>query len=588
MARAFAISIAKGLHVAISPKRRVTRINLLCLLGVAWMLIVIWRLYSIQVLGVSEWQRSASNQHLTTLTRAAPRRSIVDRMGRPLSQSVPVLSLYARPILFKDAKIKDIKDSVLTQLAQILATDESDILEKLNTNKRFVWLARQVPRVVAQQLQGLIQQLDSRFIDKHPLGLEEEFRRYYPYKSAGSVLLGRVNLEGVGLTGVEYLFDKELRGEVYSAKAVIVDAPSIRQSTKQSFPLTVDAEITSIVYEELEEARLKENALGGMALMFDASSGEILTMVQTPTINLNAGKVLNSEVLQNKLVETVYEPGSVMKPMVAATAIEKKYISPSQLVDCEHRYWKFARYIIKDTHDNGIQSFHDVVVSSSNIGMAKVASRMGAQELHHSLSLFGFGAKTGLGLPGEQVGIFRPLSAWAEIDIATHSYGQGIAVTPIQMSRALASIVNGGKLVQLKLASSATKNLSKRVMSESTAQVVKEMLHDVVVAKKGTGSLASLNGVYVGGKTGTAEKVDGDTGTYKKDSYIVSFYGFAELNSSAKSKSNNARKLMLAVILDEPKAKPPRLRTGGMVAAPVFRRIMKRTLNYLVTLENRD
>jgi cell division protein FtsI (penicillin-binding protein 3) len=265
----------------------------------------------------------------------------------------------------------------------------------------------------------------------------------------------------------------------------------------------------------------------------------------------------------------------VIKPLVAAAALDAGVVTSHEQLDCEHGKYHYGTHIINDTHPNDIISFHDVVVRSSNIGMTKVGDRMGKERLYGALRRFGFGEVTGLHLPGETAGILRRPEGWSKVDIATHSFGQGVAVTPLQIARAMAAIANGGLLPPLKIVLDAHYPPPVRVVSAAAAEETKSMLYGVVTAEKGTAPLAAIPGVQIGGKTGTAQKANPRGGGYLQGAYMASFVGFAEASAIGVP-----RLLTLIIVIDEPDNGSI---YGGVVAAPVFRRVMQRTLHLLAT-----
>jgi cell division protein FtsI (penicillin-binding protein 3) len=244
-------------------------------------------------------------------------------------------------------------------------------------------------------------------------------------------------------------------------------------------------------------------------------------------------------------------------------------------LDCENGRFPMGSHVVRDTHPYDHLSFHEVMVRSSNIGMSKVGMRMGAEAVYSGLRRFGFGDTSGLQFTGETRGLLRPTSRWAKIDVATHAFGQGIAVTPLQMARAIAAIANGGSLPALRLQLDAPLQASKRIISERSARAVQEMMYDVVASEHGTGGKAAIPGVRVGGKTGTAQKARVDGRGYEAGAYIASFVGFADASSLGLN-----QRLVLLVVVDEPRGKSY---YGGAVAAPAFQRILQRTLSLLLT-----
>ncbi len=555
----------------VSPKARRVRVRFIAVGAVLWSLLLVARLVSLQITDVERWSDWAVKQHVTEIELASERGPIYDRNGKLMAVSVPAGSLYVRP------RQVEHKGQVAKVLAGALAMSEQVVQERLNQPKPFVWIKRQVPRavvdgVMAQQLSGV--------------GYVLESRRYYPYNTAASALIGKVGMDGSGLSGIEAVYEKHLQRQGISTK-VVRDARGnvIQNSTEfpdglqpprgESLTLTIDAGLQSIVDEELEVGRKNAKAKGAMALLMNAETGEILAMSQAPAINFNSDAVPNRHALKNLAVESVFEPGSILKPLVAAAAIEENVVRASDMFDCEQGRFKVGRHTIRDVHPYGILSFRDIVVRSSNIGMTKVGFRLGKDLLYEHLEEFGFGHSSGLGLPGDTRGILRQPSRWATVDIATHSFGQGIAVTPLQVVRAVSAIANGGLLPNLSIIKSEQSPHPKRILSRLTAQRVQEMMYGVVEDEHGTGSKAMIAGVRVGGKTGTAQKARVGGRGYQAGAYIASFVGFVDATSLGVPQI-----LSMIVTVDEPHAKSI---YGGSVAAPVFQRAMQRILHSLTT-----
>jgi cell division protein FtsI (penicillin-binding protein 3) len=557
----------------LTPTDRSVRIGALAVLSVAWVVVVTARLYSLQVSKFETWKEWAVKQHSTEVTLASERGPLFDRNNRLLALSVPAGSVYVRPRQIQDRTL------VAEKLATILEVPVADIAPHLSSKKPFVWVERQIPRAKAEKVGEL---------NLPGVGFVIESRRYYPYNHAGSFLLGKVGIDGVGLSGIERSYEKHLNGGAHTARVardafgnMIHRASSDNEPFElprgNSLQLTIDADLQLIMEEELEKGRLHAKAKGATAMLIDADTGEILAMSQAPALNFNTLKVATTNALRNRVIESVFEPGSILKPIVAAAALEEGLVNPDELVNCEHGRFKYGKHVIKDVHPQDLITFHDVVVRSSNIGMTKVGERLGKDRLFEALSRFGFGQGAGLNLPGETAGILRSPSRWAKVDVATHSFGQGIAVTPPQIVRSFAALANGGKLVPLQIVRKPPPyEEAPRVISQATAQKVRRMLQGVVEDKEGTGTEAGIPGVIVGGKTGTAQKPNPKGRGYLPGAYIASFVGFTDAQTIGVT-----HRLVLMVSVDEPSQKVSIY--GGAIAAPVFRRIMQRTLHTLTT-----
>lgn len=550
---------------------RKDRLFILGFFSVLWGGFLTWRLLSLQVFSFEKWDEWASKQHSSEIQISSERGPILDRHGRIIAVSVPAGSVYVRPKVVKNI------EKVVPILATELELDPKVVREKLKSDKPFVWLKRQIPREDAARIESLGIQ---------GVGYLLESRRYYPYNEAAASLIGKVGVDGNGLSGLESVYEKKLNSAHKSVR-VVRDAVGniIQESTSDisnfelprgsALNLTLDADLQLILEEELSIAKENARAQATLGVLVDADTGELLAIGQTPGFNLNTRSVVPKENLKNRIAETVIEPGSILKPIVAAAALEKKVTTPDEQVNCENGQFVYAGHRIKDVHGSGVISVRDVVIRSSNIGMTKIGSRLGKEGLYHALRSFGFGDKTGLKLPGESGGIFRKASTWAQVDVATHSFGQGIAVTPLQMVRAISPLVNGGILPTLQLEMTNEPTKAVRVISPTTAETVKSMMFGVVEDEHGTGKNSHINGVRVGGKTGTAQKARKDGKGYAAGKYVASFAGFVDASDIGINK-----KLALVVMVDEPSSGGI---YGGTHAAPVFKKVMVRALQHLST-----
>jgi cell division protein FtsI (penicillin-binding protein 3) len=548
------------------------RLGLVGACAVAWSSFLVWRLFSLQIADFETWQEWALKQHFSELEVASERGPILDRNGKLLAVSVPAGSVYVRPRQVQD------RQKVAQAIGKALDLKPKFVEEKLKSKQPFVWVKRQMPRIHTDELMAL----------KLPgVGSVIESRRFYPYNAAASALIGRVGVDGTGLSGVESLHEKVLHAGAVKARVgrdafgktiqVGIDsAESFSVPKGEAVQLSIDADVQLIVDEEVALGREAARSKSALAVMLNAETGEVLALSQAPSFNFNVPQENSKDALRNLLVESVFEPGSTMKPIVAAAALE---VRAHELIDCENGRFPFGKHTIKDVHPVPVVSFHDVVVRSSNIGMTKIGMRMGAERLHQWLHRFGFGESTNLGLAGETSGILRPLTRWSRVDVATHAFGQGVAVTPLQVVRAVAAIANGGYLPPIQVVQSAS-NDSKgrtRILSPQVAQAVRDMMVAVVEDKHGTGSKARVEGYRIGGKTGTAQKAS-QRGGYAAGSYVASFVGFVD----GRPVGIDAN-LVLMVVVDEPSSGAI---YGGVLAAPVFQKIVARTMKLYANRRN--
>jgi cell division protein FtsI (penicillin-binding protein 3) len=547
------------------------RLRTITLFSIVWVVALVTRLFWLQISECDRWQTSAVKQHFSSFKVASERGPVFDRNNRLLAVSVPAGSIYVRPGRVSGKNWSE----AIRLLGEILELPYEAVERSFNKSAPFVWIKRQVPKVLAEKVEAL---------GIEGIGYAVEPRRFYPYNEAGSALIGKVGIDGNGLSGIEAAFERHLQGEHVQTKVVrdalgkriqssIADAGGFRLPKGDALRLTVDARIQMIISEELQKGLSDTNAKSVVAVMLDAANGEILGMSQAPAVNFNVDLIKSRQDLSNRVVETVYEPGSTMKPIIAAAALEHGVVSADELIDCEKGYYRFGRHTINDVHPYEELSIHDVIVRSSNIGITKVGMRLGRQAIYDSLKSFGFGQDPQINIPGTTKGILRSPDDWAEVDVATHSFGQGIAVTPLQMARAIGAIANGGRLYDLKLLLDEPRAQSKQILSPETAALVRKMLFNVVEDEHGTGKRAAIKGVRIGGKTGTAQKAKEGARGYQQGVYIASFVGFAEASSLGID-----RIPAMIVLVDEPDADSI---YGGTLAAPIFQRIMERTLRIL-------
>ncbi|HMO02689.1 MAG TPA: penicillin-binding protein 2 [Oligoflexia bacterium] len=541
-----------------------------------WAGLLGYNLWRLQFREFTAWRDWGDKQQFGRIRLADSRAAILDRNYSPLAISLPAVSIFVRQKLIKD------KEQVISALSRELSIPERDIENKLTASSTpFIWIKRQIPRAQAERL----------IAEAIPgIGGVVESRRVYPYGHAASHLVGFVGIDGKGLSGIEALRDAELLTNGKSRKVrkdalgkyieVDLEGEPINHSrfqpAKNDLLLTIDAELQSMVDQELENARIRANAKRTMAVMVDPLTGEIIAMSQAPTLNLNQEGDADPAKLKNYSAELVFEPGSTFKPFVAAAALDAGLARSEDLIDCERGRFPFGKHTIRDVHPSGVISFFEVLVRSSNIGMSKIGMRLGEYKLHSYLKDFGFGQKALGVLPGESAGILRNLKNWAKVDLLTHSFGQGVAVTPLQMVRAYSALANKGILPELKIYKDGESNNFRRVISEKAAAQTLEMMRAVVEDSHGTGGKAkiAIDGVEISvmGKTGTAQKPRDDGRGYKAGSYVSSFVGIFDIDIGAEVKY-----YVLAVIVDEPNTDSI---YGGTLAAPIFRRIVKQTVRY--------
>lgn len=510
-------------------------------------------------------------QHERVVTIAPDRGSIVDRLGRPLAISVELDSVFADPAL--------VEDPVATAelVAPLLGAEVGDVAAKLGrADTRFVWLARQVSGSVAEAIAAL---------DVPGVRITSEAHRDYPSGPLAAPILGMVGADGKGLEGLEARFDARLRGDRQQyrvlrdgrRRTVNHDALLGRRSTEgDTLVLTLDHSVQHRAEQALAAAIERHDAEAGWLVSLEAKTGAVLALASWPTFDPNEFRRTTSDQRRNRALSEVFEPGSTMKPFVIAEVLERGKTKRDEVIYCERGRMSIGRRAIHDAHPYDDLTVDEVLKFSSNIGTVKLGQRLGRTDLEETLRRYGFGAKTGIDLYGEEAGILRDSSGWKEIGFATHCFGQGMAVTGIQLASAFAALVNGGLAVQphvvAELHSAVDGEIDdrrpapgQRVLSEKTSEAMRQMLAGVMT-DGGTGTRAALAEYSSGGKTGTAQKVK--DGRYAKNTYVSSFIGFAPVDDPA---------VVTLVVLDEPKNKY----YGGTVAGPVWKEVTRTALRAL-------
>jgi cell division protein FtsI (penicillin-binding protein 3) len=522
-----------------------------------------------------DFVQQAARQHRQKVTLTGQRGQILDRNGELLASSLSVPSLYVRPAqLPKDP-------GVAAALARAVELSEAEVRARLAHPQPFVWLRRHAKPRHRERLQAL---------ELAGTGAIPEPRRFYPHGSLAAHVLGFVNVDSLGQEGLEREFDERIRGERLEiveerdarGRAFTVEGARRLPMAGSTVELTLDAGIQAVAERELAAGVAAARAKGGVAIVLDPATGGVLAMASVPTFDPNTEIPLRSapwrKRTRNQAVGSVYEPGSTMKAIFAAAALEERVTAPDRQYFCENGRFKFAKRVIRDAHPHGLLTFAEVIQYSSNICTSKVAAQLGAQRWYGYLRAFGFGQRTGIDVPAEGGGILRPVERWAAIDLATHSFGQGVAVTPLQMVTAIGAIANGGTLMQPHLVRRVVGSSGKvlyarkpvavrRVVSERVAHTTAELLRRAVEEKGGTGSRAKLDDFHTAGKTGTSQKPRENARGYS-EKRIGSFVGFAPAEDP---------RVVALVLIDEPSTTS----YGGVVAAPVFRAIATEALRIL-------
>jgi len=543
----------------------------LLLLLLCGFVVVLFRLVALQVWQAAELSVKADRQHRKTVSLEGARGTIVDRHGKVLAMNVEVPSAFGVPTALGSPT------KTARALAPVLQVRSEELERKLRQARGFVWLSRKLDPEQGRRLQRL--SLDG-------VGVVMEGRRFYPKGTFLSHVLGFAGMDGEGLEGIEHRYESYLRGE---KRVMVLQRDALGRSvfptdmTERSptpghnLVLTIDEVVQYIVERELEEAVTRAQAKSGTMIVLDPRTGAVLAMAVSPRFDPNAVFNLTPDRWRNRALTDAYEPGSTLKAVMAAAAIEERVVKPSTMVFGEHGRMTVANTVIHDHEKLGWISFAQVIQKSSNIGAAKIGMALGEQRLHHYLQAFGFGQRTEIDLPGEGAGLVKGVKHWGRRSVASISIGQEIGVTPIQMVSAIAALANEGMLMRPYVVSevrSSEGHLLKRVSPQvrrqavfpETARTMTKILEGVVT--DGTGAKAAISGFRVAGKTGTAQKIDPRTGSYSASRFVSSFAGYVP--------ADNPR-LAMIVLIDEPQGDT----WGGTVAAPVFSRVGEQVLSYL-------
>ena len=547
-------------------RRHFLLLTLLCGFGV-----ILFRLVTLQVLQAAELTARADRQHQKTVTLEGARGTVTDRHGKVLAMNVEVPSIFGVPTSL------DSPANAARSLSPVLHIRREEIEKKLRQDKHFVWLARKVEPEQGHRLEQL--SIDG-------IGIVMEGRRFYPKGPLLSHVLGFVGMDGLGLEGLERRYESQLHGEKRltilqrDALGRTVFPKGLREqvpATGQSLTLTIDEVIQYIAEKELEEAVDHAHAKSGTIIVLEPQSGGVLAMAVSPRFDPNAVASLTADRWRNRTLTDTYEPGSTMKLVVAAAALEEKVMMPGSMLFGENGRMSVANTTIHDHEKLGWMTFAQMIQKSSNIGAAKTGMLLGEQRVYRYLQAFGFGQRTDIDLPGEVAGLLKSPREWGRRSLASISMGQEVGVTPLQMVSAVSAIANDGVLMKPYVVSEVRDQkgqpvreilpqVKRRVVSPGTARTLTAIMEGVVT--NGTGMKAAIPGFRVAGKTGTAQKVDPRTGAYSSALSIGSFVGFVPAD---------APRLAMIIVIDEPQGEA----WGGVVAAPVFRRVGEQVLTYM-------
>ena len=527
-----------------------SRLMALLILGSFGVLIV--RAFYLQTLNTDFLQEKGDSRYRRDIEISASRGRIADRHGDVLAISTPMKSIWAIPPATTLTPVQT------RQLAALLETDVKQLTHKLATDKTFVFLRRQIPPAVAEQVAAL----------KLPgIGQDKEYRRFYPTGEMTAHMVGFTGVDDKGLEGVELAFHGQLLGQPGSRSVlkdrrgqIVEDVGSIKPPQDgQDINLALDSKIQYLAYSHLKQAVADNNAKAGGVVVLDVRTGEIVALANWPTYNPNNREGLSGSQLRNRAVTDTFEPGSTLKPFTIALGLESGKVRSETIINCAPGRLTIGNATIADAHPHGALTVAEVIQKSSNVGAAKIAAMLPSQKMWQMFDDVGFGQVPRLGFPGEVSGRVRPWKSWRPIEQATMAYGHGISVSLIQLARAYTVFARDGDLAPLSLTRIESSTPAGAVVfSAKTAREVRAML-ELAVLPGGTAPKAQIPGYRVAGKTGTAHKLEG--GRYA-NKYVSSFVGFAPASDP---------RLIVAVMIDEPSAGK---HYGGDVAAPDIAPVM--------------
>ncbi|HPT51169.1 MAG TPA: penicillin-binding protein 2 [Accumulibacter sp.] len=543
------------LQLSLPPWR--SRLMALLILGSFGALI--GRAFYLQVLNNDFLQEKGESRYRRDIEISASRGRIADRHGDVLAISTPMKSIWAVP------QAANLTPEQTKQLATILETDAKQLAHKLDKEKNFVFLRRQIPPSIAEQVAAL----------KLPgIGQDKEYRRFYPTGEMTAHMVGFTGVDDKGLEGAELAFHGQLLGQTGSRSVIkdrrgqiVEDVGSIKAPQDgQDIHLALDSKIQYLAYSQLKQVIAENKAKAGGVVVVDVRTGEILALANWPTYNPNNRESLSGAQLRNRAVTDTFEPGSTLKPFTVALALDNNKVRFDTIVNCAPGRLTIGTATISDAHPHGALTVAQVIQKSSNVGAAKIAAMLPAQKMWQMFDDIGFGHTPHLGFPGEVSGRVRPWKSWRPIEQATMSYGHGISVSLIQLARAYTAFARDGDVLPLSLTRiDSGKPAGTQVFTPRTAREVRTML-EMAVQTGGTAPKAQVPGYRVAGKTGTAYKLE--HGRYA-NKYVASFVGFAPASDP---------RLIVAVMIDEPGAGQ---HYGGDVAGPAFSAVMGSSLRTL-------
>ena len=513
----------------------------------------------IQVFANAFFQRQGEVRFARTLELPANRGRILDRNGLILASSVPASSIWAIP---EDVEANPMQ---LAKLAKVLEMPLADLKKKLSDDRNFVWVKRQVEEPVAQKVHALaIPGIYQR----------KEYKRKYPEGETSAHVVGFTNVEDNGQEGIELAFNKDLAGKAGSRRVIKDRLGRVVEGVGEQVPpvegkdiqLSIDSKVQFVAYQRLRDAVIARKAKAGSVVVLDSTTGEVLALANYPSYVPDKRQNLTGEQLRNRALTDTFEPGSTMKPITVAMALEAGRIKPQTLIETGPGRFNIGGFTISDTHNYGTLTVEGVIQKSSNVGALKIAQKMSPQEMWNTYVALGYGQKPKIEFPGAVTGRLRPWKSWRPVEQATMSYGYGLSASLLQMAHSYTAFAQDGKLIPMTMLKSSQPAIGVRVFSPENARAVRHMLQ-MAASPGGTGPLAQTVGYSVGGKSGTARKQVGDG--YANNKYRAWFTGMAPIE---------APRIIVAVMIDEPSDGKY---FGGIAAAPVFSEVVQQTLRMM-------
>jgi cell division protein FtsI (penicillin-binding protein 3) len=514
----------------------------------------------VQVIGNDFFKRQGEVRFARNLELPANRGRVLDRNGLILASSVVAQSIWAIP---EDVEKNHPK---MRELARLLDMPLADLRKRLADNdKTFVWVKRQVDEPIAQKIAAL---------DIKGIYQRREYKRRYPEGEATAHVVGFTNVEDRGQEGVELAFQSQLAGKAGSRRVIKDRLGRVVEDVQDVVPpvdgpdlaLSIDSKVQYFAWQKLRQAVLQHKAKAGSVIVLDTITGEVLALANYPSYDPNLRRNLSGEQLRNRVLTDTFEPGSTMKPFIAALALDKGLVKPTTPIQTGPGRITIGGSTIRDTHPKDVLTVAEVIQKSSNVGTVKMAMQMSPREMWEMYAQVGFGQKPQVPFPGAVAGRLRPYKSWRPIEQATMSYGYGLSVSIYQLAQAYTIFARDGELIPLTLLKSDTPAQGVRVFSERNARAVRDMLA-LAAQPGGSATRAQTMGYSVGGKTGTARKQEGDG--YAEGKYRGFFVGMAPIEQP---------RIIVAVMIDEPSDGKF---YGGVVAAPVFSETVQETLRIL-------